>query len=322
MTPSPAVSVLLTAFNRERYIGSAIESVLAQTFTDFELIVVDDGSTDRTVDLAKAYLHDPRVRLVQNERNIGQFRNRNYAASLARGEYLKYHDSDDLMYPHCLSVLVDLLSAAPSAAFAISPHRAWSGGPTPMLLTPRQAYEREFFGMGMTNFGPAAALFRRDAFEALGGFPDEGPHSDELFWLKACARVNTLLAYADLFWYRVHAEQHLRGAGAAYDGAVIQSRWVEALNAPDCPLPAADRERAKTSLAGRILRSVFRDLRGGHLHLAWFRLRHAGFSVTEWLRYASRPSTVSDAGSPRTPDGDIVIPAAIRRPPDAAGGKP
>ena len=237
MNGRPAVSVLITAFNREWYIGPAIESVLAQTFTDFELIIVDDCSTDATAAVAARYLSDPRVRLVKNARNLGQFPNRNYAASLAAGEYLRYHDSDDLMYPHCLSVLVDALSAEPTAAFAISAHRSWTGGPAPMLLTPRMAYEREFFGLGVANFGPGCALFRRDAFAALGGFSDEGPHSDELFWLKACARVNTLLAPGDLFWYRVHADQHLRSPQAAYDGATIQWKWFEALDAPECPLP-------------------------------------------------------------------------------------
>ena len=103
MTARPTVSVLLTAFNRERFIGPAIESVLAQTFADFELLVVDDCSTDGTVQVARGYLSDPRVRLVQNERNLGDYPNRNHAATFAVGEYIKYHDSDDVMYPHCLA---------------------------------------------------------------------------------------------------------------------------------------------------------------------------------------------------------------------------
>src|SRR5262249_35542548 len=139
MAAGPKVSVLLTAYNRERYIGQAIESVLAQTFNDFELVIVDDGSSDQTIAIARRYTADPRVRLVENTRNLGQFQNRNHAATLARGELLKYHDSDDLMYPHCLSVLVDALAAEPAADLAMSGHSAWPGGPCPMLLTPRLA---------------------------------------------------------------------------------------------------------------------------------------------------------------------------------------
>ena len=67
MSAGPVVSVVTTAYNRERYLARAIESVLAQTYADFELIVVDDGSTDRTVAVARAYEGDPRVRVVVNE---------------------------------------------------------------------------------------------------------------------------------------------------------------------------------------------------------------------------------------------------------------
>jgi len=94
----PLVSVLLTAFNRESYLAASIESVLAQTWGDFELIVVDDRSTDGTIDIARRYERlDSRVRVVLNERNYGQFANRNHAASLVTAPFLKFHDSDDLM---------------------------------------------------------------------------------------------------------------------------------------------------------------------------------------------------------------------------------
>src|SRR5262249_1338517 len=136
----------MTAFNRERFIGEAIESVLAQTFTDFELVVVDDASEDRTVEVARRYMTDPRVRVVVNDHNLGDYPNRNPAARLACGRLLKYHDSDDLMYPHCLAALVPALLAVPSAGFALSRGGSWSGGPCPMLLTPRMSYQREFLG--------------------------------------------------------------------------------------------------------------------------------------------------------------------------------
>jgi glycosyltransferase involved in cell wall biosynthesis len=95
--------------------------VLAQTLQDFELIVSDDRSTDRTVEIANEYARrDPRVRVSVNERNLGDYGNRRVIASLARGRFLKYHDSDDVMYPHCLAVMADSLLKEPSAAFALS----------------------------------------------------------------------------------------------------------------------------------------------------------------------------------------------------------
>ena len=99
MEVGPLVSVLMTAYNREKYIEEAIGSVLASTYTYFELIIVDDCSKDKTVEIAKKYERmDERVKVYINETNLGDYPNRNKAASYASGEYLKYVDSDDLVY--------------------------------------------------------------------------------------------------------------------------------------------------------------------------------------------------------------------------------
>ena len=147
---APLISVLLTAYNRERYIAESIESVLAQTNGDFELIVSDDRSSDGTVAIANDYARrDSRIRVSSNERNLGDYPNRNHVASLARGRFLKYHDSDDIMYRHCLQAMAEPLEAEPRAGFALSGSRNWPGGRCPMRLTPRLAYEREFLGSGL-----------------------------------------------------------------------------------------------------------------------------------------------------------------------------
>ncbi|HEY7819812.1 MAG TPA: glycosyltransferase family A protein, partial [Vicinamibacteria bacterium] len=120
------LTVVITCFNRERYIGAAIESVLASTFTDFELLVLDDASADGSVAVARSLsARDERIRVVVNESNLGDYGNRNRALELVSTRYLKYHDSDDLMYPHCLDMMVRLLEREPLAGFALSGGRAW-----------------------------------------------------------------------------------------------------------------------------------------------------------------------------------------------------
>lgn len=295
----PTISVVMPAFNRERYIGAAIESVLAQTFTDFELIVVDDRSTDGTVAVAAAVAaRDPRVRVVVNDRNLGQFANRNRAAALATGTYLKYHDSDDIMYPHCLETMLNALQQYPEAGFALSASRYWDGGPCPMLSTPRLSYAREFLGFGMFMCGPACALFRTDTFRSLGGFEEAGVSSDHLFWLRACARVPVVLVSADLFWYRLHEGQELSSVRAERDALRVSPRVWSMLNGPECPLDADEREMAKRNHAYVTARSAWRDVRRGRLSLAAARVWSAGLTAGDWARYLRPPRRRAGAGTP------------------------
>jgi glycosyltransferase involved in cell wall biosynthesis len=305
---TPLVSVLMTAYNREQYIATALESVLAQSFGDFELLVVDDCSIDGTRDIACSYERlDRRVRVVVNERNLGDFGNRNRAAELASGPLLKYHDSDDVMYPHCLAAMVPALRAYPEAAFGLTTGKDWPGGPCPMLLTPRMSYQREFLGSGMFNAGPSGAIFRADALRALGGFQDLGIPSDFLFWLRACARVPVLLLPADLFWYRIHPKQQLRAEPAEREFAVLIGAVWAALADPACPLAPDEREQARRNQLARHAHRLWLDVRHRRFGIACRRLA-AGPGVADWARYLRRPRRDTYAGTPRDAHGDLVVP--------------
>ena len=103
------VSVIMPAHNRETFIRDSIDSVLAQTFTDFELIVVDDGSTDTTAAIVKSYT-DPRIRLIRQP-NQGVSVARNTGLEAAQGEFITFLDSDDLYYPEFLKTLYHLMQS-------------------------------------------------------------------------------------------------------------------------------------------------------------------------------------------------------------------
>jgi len=109
MDISPRVTVLIPVYNREKYVAAAIESILAQSFIDFELLLIDDGSTDGSVGIMRSYTADPRVRLVRNEHNLGIPKTRNQGIELARGEYIAMLDSDDWAYPCRLEKQVTFL---------------------------------------------------------------------------------------------------------------------------------------------------------------------------------------------------------------------
>jgi glycosyltransferase involved in cell wall biosynthesis len=114
MDQAPRVTVFIPVYNRERYLCVALNSILAQSFADFELLALDDGSTDGSLALLERFAaRDPRVRVVANGTNLGIPRTRNRGLELARGEYIALLDSDDYAYPDRLRAQVRFLDANP-----------------------------------------------------------------------------------------------------------------------------------------------------------------------------------------------------------------
>jgi succinoglycan biosynthesis protein ExoO len=105
MLKTPKVSVITPAYKAARYIGHAIESVQAQTLTDWEMIIVDDASPDETAEVVKRYLDDPRIKLIRSERNRGNGGARNLALEVAQGEWIAPLDADDWFAPERLEHL-------------------------------------------------------------------------------------------------------------------------------------------------------------------------------------------------------------------------
>ncbi len=102
----------MSVYNGEKYLREAIDSILGQTFKDFEFLIIDDGSTDSSVEIIRSYA-DPRIRLIQNEENIGLSRSLNKGLKLARGEYIARMDADDISLPRRLAAQVGLLDKQP-----------------------------------------------------------------------------------------------------------------------------------------------------------------------------------------------------------------
>jgi len=111
-TSSPPVTVLMAIYNAEAFVAAAIESILEQTFRDFEFLIIDDGSTDESVEIVEGYA-DSRIRLVRNERQTGLVPTLNRGIELARGEYIARMDADDISLPERLERQVGFMEANP-----------------------------------------------------------------------------------------------------------------------------------------------------------------------------------------------------------------
>lgn len=232
----PVVSVLMTAYNRESYIASAIESVLGSSFPDFELVIVDDGSSDDTVNIAQKYAQlDSRIKIYINPENLGDYPNRNRAASFAKGKYLKYLDSDDLIYPWGLQIMVQSMESFPQAGFGLSsiPDK---NHVYPQCLSPREAYIEHFERFGHFNRSPGSAIIRRDAFEIVGGFSGKRMIGDNELWFSLARSFDMVKIPRDLIWHRSHEEQESKSDYANKYNKLRIEAITTALNHPHCPL--------------------------------------------------------------------------------------
>jgi glycosyltransferase involved in cell wall biosynthesis len=185
----PAVSVITPAYNAVAFIGQTIESVRAQTFEDWELVIVDDGSTDGTTDLIEEYQdRDGRIRLL-HQANAGPSAARNHAMREARGEFFAFLDSDDTWDPEYLARQLALFSEYPDTHLVTGVAR-YRGGPhdgRPMR-TPVEGYPvltlRDIIADDTAVF--IMTVFRRLVFETIGGLDEAQWRSEDYdFWLRA-----------------------------------------------------------------------------------------------------------------------------------------
>jgi len=203
-----SLSVLMTAFNREKYIGEAIESVLESTFKNFELIIVDDCSIDSTIKIARKYeTLDSRVKVYVNEKNLGDYPNRNRAASLAKGKYIKYVDSDDIIYPSCLETMFNSMEKLAGNVGLACGH--YQKKPLPVKLNPIESYYQHFNGGGLFGRSPLSAIIKKDYFEKIGGFSNERMVSDFEFWFRSGLDTGIVCLQDGMQWSREHDGQEV-----------------------------------------------------------------------------------------------------------------
>ena len=250
MTPVPTVSVLTTCYNREAYLAATIESVLAQSFGDYEYIIVDDCSTDGSFEIAKSYAEkDDRIRVYRNDNNLGDYPNRNRAASYAKGRYLKYIDSDDVLYPHALEICVRYMDQFPSVGLGLTKIHSQEK-PLPELLHPKESFEKHFLGTVLFGNAPGSVVIRRETFDRLGTFSGKRLIGDFEMWLKIASHGPILLLPGFIHWDRRHPGQQ----SACDDIFYTTLRYNVSRNALEqdtCPLDESQQINARRELQYR-----------------------------------------------------------------------
>lgn len=201
---SPSVSVILTAHNYGRFLDQSIRSVLDQTFRDFELIIVNDGSTDDTAEVAARYAGDPRVRILTLP-GVGLAAACNRGIREARGELILRLDADDFLDPRSLMVEVGLLRDHPEVGLVYPDHYTVDerGALTGTVRLPRV---QDGACLLDWNPPPGGAVVRRSCYGAIGGYEETLRYQEDFdFWLRFTECFQAYGAGVPLLFYRRHA---------------------------------------------------------------------------------------------------------------------
>jgi glycosyltransferase involved in cell wall biosynthesis len=186
--PTPRITVITPAYNVARFIGEAVDSVLRQTFGDFEYLIVDDGSTDQTVEVARGHGgDDERVRLIMTD-HAGAAGARNAGLDAARGEFVAFLDGDDRWHPDFLKRQLELLeSLGPEVAAVFARSRVVSENGRRYAFRWQRSGRYDLDDMLVQACPPrcgSSLLIRKRCFDLVGGFTGDQVCEDLSMWLR------------------------------------------------------------------------------------------------------------------------------------------
>lgn len=252
MTRKPMVSVIINFLNAEEFIEEAIESVFAQTYDNWELLLVDDGSTDASTQVAALYAHQhtSKVRYLEHEgrQNRGASASRNMGSRNARGDYIAFLDADDVWRPRKLEQQVAILESYPEAAMVYGPARywcTWTGNPDHVhldrmqelgvqpnnLITPPKLLILMLRNEDATPC-PSGILVRRSTNTEIAGFEDafRSIFDDQVYYAKLNLEAPVYASDQCWGWYRQHPNQrcYVTAQAGQYHSARLEFlKWLQ-----------------------------------------------------------------------------------------------
>ena len=265
MSSQPLVSAVIIVYNGERFLAEAIRSVFAQSYSEWELLLVDDGSTDGSPGIARdwAARRPDRVRYLEHpgHANLGMSASRNLGIRHARGGYVALLDADDVWVADTLEQQVALLETHPDAAMVYGPLRWWHswtgkpedrdrdyveklGVPADELIQPPRLLSLFLRDKAAV---PSGLLVRREIIDRLGGFEDgfRGEYEDQVFCTKICLNAPVLASGRCWYWYRQHPDSCVTiglQTGATTAARLRFLEWVAAyLEEQESPAPSVRR---------------------------------------------------------------------------------
>ena len=207
MPENPKISVIMSVYNGEKYLREAIESILNQTFTDFEFIIVNDGSTDNSLEIIQSY-DDERIRIINNEKNIGLTKSLNKALKVAKGEYIARQDADDVSLPNRFEEQTKYFEEHPETAllgtgiYKIDKNGRIVGK---RIVLAKTCGKYPFNGNRPLSHG--CMMFKKKIIDELRGYNELFRYAQDYeLWLRITKRYEVRNLTQTLYKLRVHDE--------------------------------------------------------------------------------------------------------------------
>lgn len=217
----------MSVYNGEQYLQEAIESILNQTYSDFELIIIDDASTDSTPQIIQSY-RDPRIRVIRNNENLGLTKSLNKGLTLAKGEYVARMDADDISLPERFEKQVAFLDSHPEVAVVGTAKQLINRRGTILgtYIPPLQPQYRDFLKTNLITHG--SVMVRREILKAYGGYNELFRKSqDYALWLEM-AKQHKLINIPDvLYKLRTHEMSVTKTGGESILYHILAIRIAE-----------------------------------------------------------------------------------------------
>lgn len=197
MRKTPLVSIITPAFNAEKTLREAVQSILNQSFTDFEYIIIDDASTDKTWSLIQELsADDKRIKTFRNERNVGIAGTRNRGLSLSQGKYIAWQDADDISMPQRLEKQINVLMASTGVGIVGGYLEFFNNSGVQSI----RKYQTDDKDLRRTIFryspvAQPAAMIRRECFDIVGEYDLEYPPAEDI---EMSFRIGTYFKFANV----------------------------------------------------------------------------------------------------------------------------
>lgn len=283
MKTSPLFSVIMVTYNSSDFINIAIQSVLNSSYEDFEFIICDDCSSDNTWDLIN-FFKDKRIKAIQNEKNIGEYPNRNKAIDIASGEYLIFIDGDDVIFPHALEMLSYYTKCFAECVMLIG--RQWDSRILPPYkIDPVEFYRFHFFDTSLIGASFVNVLFKTE-FLKLERLPEMLSSGDVYIQLRLTQKNPALIIPSGFSWWRKteHNATSKLMKNKRYLAEVVKYE-IELLSSINCPLSENEVEIAKINIYGGFLRIIFREILFFKLKDAVYLLRLVKIPNYYWIAF-------------------------------------